>query len=327
MKKTTKQVLTTAGVLGATAAVASLSAVVTTRFLGKVALDREQPNQFRKAQGAISGKKADTPYQTQRQAGTERLQQTEQETVEILARDGVPLIGHWIPQPNARRVIVAIHGWRSSWARDFSLVSRFWEDSGCSVLYAEQRGQGLSGGAYMGFGPIERYDCLNWIQWVRRRCGEEMPVYLAGVSMGATTVLMAAGLELPENVRGILADCGFTSPMEIWKHVARDNLHLSFRLGSHVANAMYSRKIGEDTAAYSTQDALSRSRVPVLLIHGTEDRFVPVEMTYANYEACAGPRRMLIVPGAGHAMSYYVDPVAYETAVREFWRCCDGGNL
>lgn len=323
MKDTTKKALTWAGALGATAAVASLSAIVTTEFLGRVALDRNQPEHFRRAQGAISGGKDDEAYLSRREECTLRLLSQAQETVEISARDGIPLVGHWVPREGARRVIIAMHGWRSSWTKDFAMISRFWEDSGCSVLYAEQRGQGLSGGDYMGFGPIERYDCLSWVQWVTQRCGGQMPVYLAGVSMGAATVLMATGLELPQNVHGVVADCGFTSPLDIWKHVAQENLHLSFRLGSHLADAMYRQKTQEDAAGYSTLDAMAQCTVPVLFIHGTEDHFVPVEMTYANYEACAAPKQLLIVPGADHAMSYYVNSKAYESALTDFWKLCD----
>lgn len=323
MKKSTKKALKITGVISATAAVASFSACMTTRFLSKVALDREKPATFKKAQGAISGSKSNQDYRREKQRCAIRLTEQENEIVEITARDGISLTGHWISQENAKRVIIAMHGWRSSWGNDFGMISDFWAKSGCSVLYAEQRGQGLSGGAYMGFGPIERYDCLNWIRWVTERCGADVPIYLAGVSMGAATVLMASGLELPQNVHGIMADCGFTSPMDIWRHVAKDNLHLSFRLGGRIAGAMYSRKTKEDAADYSTLEALQQNTIPVLLIHGSDDHFVPVEMTYANYEVCRAPKKLLIVPGADHAMSYYVDPVAYETAILEFWSLYD----
>lgn len=308
-----------AGIAGATAAVASLSALATTNFLCKVALDREQPERFRKAQNAISGSDADLDFLEKKQKATERLTSRPLESVQIAARDGVQLVGHWAAHENPKRIIIAMHGWRSSWTNDFALISEFWEKSGCNVLYAEQRGQGNSGGDYMGFGPIERYDCLSWVQWVSLHCGRDIPVYLAGVSMGAATVLMASGLELPHNVHGIMADCGFTSPLAIWKHVATDNLHLSFRLGSLLANSMYSRKTNEDAAGYSTLEALEHCKVPVLLIHGSDDHFVPAEMAYENYKACAAPKKLLIVPGADHAMSYYVDPVAYEAAMLDFW--------
>lgn len=308
-----------AGIVGATAAVASLSALATTNFLCKVALDREKPKRFLKAQNAISGSEADPDFLEKKQKATARLKTRPLEIVQVTARDGVALVGHWDAREKPKRIIIAMHGWRSSWTNDFALISEFWEKSGCSVLYAEQRGQGNSGGDFMGFGPIERYDCLSWIRWVSSRCDQDIPVYLAGVSMGAATVLMASGLELPPNVHGILADCGFTSPLAIWKHVATDNLHLSFRLGSLLANSMYSRKTNENAAGYSTLEALAHCKVPVLLIHGSDDNFVPVEMAYENYKACASPKKLLVIPGADHAMSYYVDPETYEAAVAEFW--------
>lgn len=87
-----------------------------------------------------------------------------------------------------------------------------------------------------GFGLTERFDCLDWLNWEIERCGSDIPVYLAGVSMGATTVLMAAGLQLPPNVHGIMADCGFTSANAIWEHIAKDNLHIRFGIRSAIAD-------------------------------------------------------------------------------------------
>lgn len=189
--------------------------------------------------------------------------------------------------------------------------------------YNEQRGQGGSGGDYIGFGPIERYDCLDWINWVIDRCGNEIPIYLGGVSMGATTVLMAAGLELPDNVHGIVGDCGFTSPHAIWKHVANKNLHIAFGLRGAVADTLYEKITQTDDADYSTVDALRNCSVPIMLIHGTDDHFVPVEMTYENYKACTSPKKLFIVPGADHGMSYYIDKEGYEAVIKDFWRRFD----
>lgn len=137
--------------------------------------------------------------------------------------------------------------------------------------------------------------------------------------MGATTVLMAAGLELPDNVCGILADCGFTSPHEIWKHVAENNLHVSYNLCGNIANMLCRQKLHVGAKDYSTIDAMKECKVPVLFIHGTEDSFVPVEMTYENFKACAAPKRLFVVPGAGHGMSFFLDQEGYEAAVVQFW--------
>ena len=212
-----------------------------------------------------------------------------------------------------------MHGWRGSWHKDFGLVADSYRAEGCSVLYAEQRGQNNSGGEYMGFGLTERYDCVDWVNAANKEHGGKLPVYLCGVSMGATTVLMAAGLDLPENVRGIIADCGFTSPAAIWKHVANNNLHITYGIRSVFADMLFREKNMVGLDDYSTVEALQNTNIPVLLIHGSDDHFVPVEMTYENYKACRSPKELLIVPGADHGMSYYVETEKYEATVRDFW--------
>lgn len=323
MKIETRKVMKLSGIAIAATTVASATAYLTTRLLTREALDRDEPRVFQKAGNLISGTQSGNAFQEELRKAAEKLAQKENETVEITGHDGVPLVGHWIPCENAKRVIIAMHGWRSAWYKDFGMVSNFWERNGCSVLYAEQRGQGNSGGDFIGFGPIERYDCLDWIHWVSKRCGTELPIYLCGVSMGATTVLMAAGLDLPENVHGIMADCGFTSPHAIWKHVANNNLHIPFRLRGILADTLYERKTQSDAAYESTVDALRHCRIPVMLVHGADDHFVPLEMTYENYAACASPKKLFIVPGADHGMSYFMDKEGYEAAGLDFWRQYD----
>ena len=309
------------GLAGAAAAAASVTSYWVTKNLVNIALDREEPPVARTAERFISGKakSEENAFLKQVEENGEKLAAKESETVKIVSHDGVTLTGHWRPHPHAKRIIVAMHGWRSSWSHDFGTISLFWEREDCSVLYAEQRGQNNSGGDYMGFGVLERYDCLDWINWVNERCGVDMPVYLCGISMGATTVLMASGLPLPGNVRGIMADCGFTSPHDIWKYVTTENLHLHYGMKGQLADAMFRRKIQSGSNKFSTVDALRQSRVPILLAHGTADQFVPVEMTYENYLACPGQREMLIVPGANHGMSYFMDTEKYEAAMTRFW--------
>ena len=256
-------------------------------------------------------------------ATAKKLESSGCTTVEIISHDGIKLVGHWYENPNAQRIVVAMHGWRSSWNQDFGMIADFLHDNGCSVLYAEQRGQNSSGGDHMTFGLLERYDCLDWINWVNKNTQGELPIYLAGISMGATTVLMATGLELPRNVRGVVADCGFTSPYAIWKYVTEENLHLSYKLHGNLVERLCQRKIRMGAKAYSTIDAMNGCQIPVLFIHGSDDRFVPVTMTYENYRACTAPKQLLIVPGAQHGLSYYVEKERYEETVKNLWNKYD----
>lgn len=319
MKKNTKKIVTAAGIAAGTAAVASLSAYVTIKALIDTALDREMPKVMEKADKRISGEKSSDEFTNRMESASESLAVQPNETVEIIAHDGEKLVGHYFPCEKPERVIIAFHGWRSSWHRDFGMISDFWYKNNCSVLYVEQRGQNNSSGEYMGFGLTERFDCLDWLNWEIERCGSDIPVYLAGVSMGATTVLMAAGLQLPPNVHGIMADCGFTSANAIWEHIAKDNLHIRFGIRSAIADRMCRRKIQVGSKEHSTVEALKHTHVPVILVHGADDHFVPVEMTYENYTACTAPKDLLIVPGADHGISYFMEPEKYENAVKAFW--------
>lgn len=324
MNKAAKNTLILTGAAAAFGAAVAAVSYAAMKTLVKIALDREQPKVSQKSRDRLSGTGGQSELFEGLSEASERLKNSGCETVEITARDGERLVGHLHRCENAKRLIIAMHGWRSSWAGDFGVISEFWHENGCSVLYAEQRGQGESGGEYMGFGLIERYDCLDWASWANENGFDGLPIYLCGISMGASTVLMAAGLDLPENVHGIMADCGFTSPHAIWKHVMERNLHISYKgINAAIANDMCKKKIQIGAKDYSCTDALKESRVPVFFVHGTDDKFVPVEMTYENYKACAAPKRLLIVPGAEHGMSYLVNKEEYQKAVKEFWRDFD----
>ncbi len=321
MNKTSKYLLAGAGAAAGVAAVGAAT-YVSTRYLVKVALDREQPKitNIEKAKQYLRGYKDYGPFLDTMDQGAQRLREMPHQLIKIESYDGQTLVGHWFENSAPKRLVVAMHGWRSSWASDFGFVSEYLHQNGCSVLYAEQRGQGSSGGEYMGFGMIERHDCLEWIKWVDSQNTKNLPIYLAGVSMGAATVMMTADMELPQNVRGIIADCGFTSIHDIWRHVARRNLHLPYRIYGGLADNLCREKISVGTKDCSTVEALKNSRVPVLFVHGTDDHFVPVEMTYRNYQACTSPKHLLIVPGADHGMSYYKEKARYEQAIRDFWQ-------
>lgn len=199
-----------------------------TKKMMQLAMDRVAPQDRSNGKMRVSGspEMIETTEIVKKAAG--QLEKSGCDVVEITAHDGISLIGHWCPCEEPKRTIVAMHGWRSSWSHDFGLIADFWRNNHCSVLYAEQRGQNNSGGDHMSLGLLERYDCLAWTNWINEKTGKSIPIYLAGVSMGATSVLMASELELPDNVFGIAADSAFTSLHAIWKHVSESNLHIPY---------------------------------------------------------------------------------------------------
>ena len=318
-----KTLLTGGGIAAAGLAACSVLSAAVTKRLVDTAMDRSVPIDLTHNRSKLTGSSIRASALEEASAAKKSLEQQNGQTVRITAHDGTQLVGHWLEAEMPERIILAMHGWRSSWSSDFGIVSDFWHRQNCSVLYAEQRGQGDSGGDFMGFGLIERYDCMDWLQWINRTTGGVLPIYLAGVSMGASTVLMASALDLPENVCGILADCGYTSVHAIWKHVMEHNLHLSYGIHGPLANRMCRKKIQAGTKDFSTTEALRSCRVPVLFVHGTDDRFVPVEMTFENYQSCNAPKRLFVVPGAGHGMSYFTDRPGYERETCSFWGDCE----
>ncbi len=293
------------------------------KTLVEIAFDRKLPKLPKgtpDATKAIGKMNIDQKLLDEALAAAAKLEKAEDtETVEIAASsDGTSLVGHYRPAEKPKRIIIAMHGWRSSWVNDFGMIADEWKEDRCSVIFAEQRGQNNSGGDYMGFGVTERRDCLDWVGWAIENVSSELPIYLFGLSMGATTVLMASGLGLPDNVHGIISDCGFTSPDAIWRHIMTDNLHMPY--DSTLYSEIARRKVGIDTKASSTIDALKKNVKPVLFFHGTDDHFVPIEMTYENFKACTAPKRLNVVPGADHGLSHYVDSDGYRKAELAFFR-------
>ena len=305
-----------AGVAATGVAIGITVSNLITMSLTRLALARDLPKSMRK-----SGPKQESVRQFHARAeeAGNALRQKDTEKVEIKSRDGLRLVGHWYPCENAKRVIVAMHGWRSAWYLDFGMLSDFWHKEGCSVLFVEQRAQNNSDGEYMSFGYMERYDCLDWIQFVNARTEQKYPVYLAGISMGASTVLMTAGLEVPENVKGVIADCGFTSAYDIWCHVVSKNMKIPCGALECMIDRSCKKKLHVNAKEITAITAMQKTKIPILFIHGTDDTFVPIRMSYENYKACNAPKELLVVPGAIHAQSYDKEKEKYEAAIRSFW--------
>ena len=239
------------------------------------------------------------------------------EQVFIRSRDGLRLAARYYHCRDGAPLEIQFHGYRGSAIRDFCGGAAIALAAGHNVLLVDQRAHGKSEGRTICFGVKERFDCLDWVDYALRRFGPDARLLLCGVSMGASTVLMAGGLPLPEQVKVIIADCPYSSPMEIIRKVCRD-LRLPPRLMEpflRLAARLYG---GFSLTGASALEALRQCRVPVLLIHGEDDRFVPCQMSRDLRDACAAPVQLLTVPGAGHGLSFIVDRPAYEQAVARF---------
>lgn len=235
--------------------------------------------------------------------------------VTIRSRDGLRLHARYYETAVGAPVHILFHGYRSSGLRDFSGGLPLALRGGNNVLLIDQRAHGESQGRCLTFGVLERFDCLDWANYAAATFGGD--IVLVGLSMGAATVLMASELPLPPNVKGIIADCGYTSPEAIIRTVIRSRKRrdgLTYAL-TRLGAKWFGRFDLESAAAVT---ALRRCRVPVLLLHGEADRFVPCEMSRENYAACASRKTLFTVAGAPHGASYLVDPEGYTAAVRDF---------
>ena len=177
---------------------------------------------------------------------------------------------------------------------------------------------GRSEGRTITFGIRERHDVLTWVNYVNERFGPDVRIILAGVSMGASTVLMASGMDLPKNVVAIVADCPYSSPKEIICKVARDK-GLNDRLVYPLIKLSAKIFANLDIEEASPIEAVKTSKTPTILVHGTDDRYVPYEMGKRVFEACSAQnKKMLSIEGAGHATSYFTKMEFYVKTLNDF---------
>lgn len=259
------------------------------------------------------------PYHAQMREGIKMFRTMPHQVFTIQSFDGLKLSGRYFEYAPGAPVELMFHGYRGTAERDLGVGIRRAFALGHNALLVDQRTTGDSGGRLVTFGIREYRDCLNWVDFSVDHFGSETDLYLTGISMGASTVLMAAGQPLPSNVKGVLADCGFTSAPAIIKdvckllHLPGNILYPMIRLGAKLFGRF-------DLEEYSALEAMKRCRIPVVFFHGETDNLVPCYMSRENYEACTAPKAILTVPGAGHGLSYLVEPEKYLKTLEHFWR-------
>ena len=263
-------------------------------------------------------------YETYREeiiASIKKGRETAHEAVCTKSFDGLTLCGNYYEYRAGAPLEILFHGYRGNSERDLSAGVERCFALGRNALIVDHRASGASEGKTITFGILERLDCLCWVDFAVRRFGSDVKIILTGISMGAATVMMALGEELPKNVVCVLADCGYSSSKEIIKKVMKDMklpadlLYPFVRLGAK----LFGRFELEET---SPMEAVKRAKIPVIFIHGEADGFVPCDMSRSLYESCASQKKLLTVPDAGHGTAYLKDGEAYLTALRDFEREC-----
>lgn len=241
-----------------------------------------------------------------------------QEDYYIKSHDGLKLHAKYFEYAPGAVTEIMFHGYRGSAERDLSGGIQRCFALGRNVLLIDQRTSCGSEGNVISFGINEHKDCLAWVDFAVKQFGPDVKLVLTGISMGASTVLMAAGKSLPENVVGVLADCGFSSPKKIIQKCAKD-MHLPARL-IYPFIKLGAKLFGHfDLEEYTPLDAMKTCKIPVIFFHGEDDDFVPCEMSREIYDTCTSPKRIVTVPKAGHGLVYLVDNSKYFQNVVEFF--------
>lgn len=243
------------------------------------------------------------------------LETQKTEDVYIKSGDGLKLHATLLRNKNNKNCVICFHGYTSMGLNDYGAIAKFYYEQGFNMLIVDDRAHGESEGKYIGFGVLDRFDVVKWVEYAVKLFGNDVKIMLHGDSMGATTVLMASNLNLPENVKAIVADCGFTSAYDVFSHILKRDYHIPKFPIMNVTEMMTRRKAGYGYNDVSTLDAVAKTDIPILFIHGDKDDFVPTWMSEKNYNACKSEKKLLIVEGADHAESYYTDTPAFENAV------------
>lgn len=239
------------------------------------------------------------------------------EQVFIQSHDGKKLTARFYFTEKDAPVGICFHGYRGTALREFCGGGMMCLNQGMNVLLVDQRSAGKSEGHTITFGVKERYDVLSWIDYAKERCGKDCNILLFGVSMGSATILMSTGLPLPENVKGIIADCPYSTPKEIISTVCTQlklppkPTYFLIQLGALIYGHF---KPWEG----NTVEAVKNMRIPTLIIHGEDDRFVPCQMSRRIAEANPMYITLETFPGAGHGVSYMTNKERYIGLVNQW---------
>ena len=258
------------------------------------------------------------PYHQVMIDGMKRMRAHPQEVFTIKSHDGLTLRGRYFEFAPGAPMEIMFHGYQGTADRDLCVGMDRAFALGHSCLIVDQRTTGGSGGRVITFGLREYRDCLRWVDFAVDHFGPDVRIILTGISMGASTVLLAAGEDLPSNVVGVLADCGFTSAKAIIRKVAKQ-LHLPPWLVYPAVRLSARLFAGLDLEENSPIEAMGRVKIPVIFAHGEEDNLVPCYMSRENFDACVSPKAIFTAPGAGHGLCYLATGDEYIRALREFW--------
>lgn len=222
----------------------------------------------------------------------------------------------YVVTQNSNKWAIVVHGYGGS-GKLMSDKSKYFYDMGYNVLIPDLRGHGKSEGDYIGMGWKDRLDIISWINFIIKE-NPNAEIVLHGTSMGAATVLMTSGENLPSNVKAIVADCAYTSAWDEFSYQLETYLKVPSYYILNVTNMVTKLKAGYSLKEASALESVKKATVPILFIHGDKDKFVPYSMMDKLYDATISPKEKLTIEGGEHANSDLVSPFLYWLTVEDF---------
>lgn len=237
------------------------------------------------------------------------------ETEHFLCENGgiqIPAVFH--PIPDARGCAILAHGFGQN---RYAMVpyAELFRKLGFSTVLFDQRKFGESSAPYGTFGLKEATDVKALVKWVKQRCGKDTKIVLHGVSMGAVSVMNA--LKYTDDIDYVVEDCGYMRITQGLPFVYRSMVHIPNPFVMPVAR-MNAKRLGFDLMENNPIEAVRNSDVPVCVVHGDQDKAVPVECAEELRTALKNPKsRVVIYEGRDHAYSI-CDKEEYEEMLRDF---------
>ncbi|WP_430787969.1 alpha/beta hydrolase [Virgibacillus flavescens] len=238
---------------------------------------------------------------------------------EITSFDDLKLNAYFLPaeEPTNKTVILA-HGYLGN-GLDMGLYGQYYyEELGYNILMPDARGHGQSEGDYIGFGWHDRLDYVKWVDLAVEKLGDENQIVLHGVSMGAATMLMASGEDLPDNVKAIVSDSAYSSVENLFGYQMDRMYHLPKFPFLTSTSILTDIKAGYSFKEASALKQVKKTDIPILYFHGEADTFVPTKMAYKLKENTPSPSEIMTIENAGHGEGFVVEKKAYVEKLDQF---------
>lgn len=233
----------------------------------------------------------------------------------LFSSDNVRLHAIFIKNKNSNKFMILSHGYRSTCIRDIYPSCENYYKLGYNLVIIDQRTSLKSDGNYITLGYYEHKDLSDWVDYIKLRF-KDSKIILGGVSMGATSSLLCASIN--KNVDAVVADCAFKNGYYEVAHVMKKFFFLPSFLFVGLIN-LYCKIFAKfDLRDVDVIKACKNIKVPVLLIHGKCDDFIPYQDSEEIYDNLKCKKEIHLFDKAQHGMSFLVESDRYLSILKEF---------